>query len=588
MQSRSATVLPCYTIPEAESLDSFKSSHSSFAQKGETEKDKLAAKGVSNLDVELGKIKFGGNTGYFNNHPSKANLLSLADKKLISGKKSLTKVDKMLYSTTTPETPMIINTLLIMDGKVPFEDMKDFMEELAMAHPRLRMTVQNSVWRPTELDLDEIVHYHRCPPGVDWRKYIDKKNLLSRHLDTTSHLWEVHGILTNEDKHVFLVRIHHVIGDGLSLVKMVINLFDAEDKTNSTPFSGMVKPAHSSQNPVDSVNSQTAAVGAANIRKKKKRNVITSFFFVIYVLICSPFIAISVALMRSDPPNAFRKKFQQVEKRFVSARCGTVEEIKQIGKMFRGSINDVMVAILCGALRKYQIHVGGEKSAKDMTLIIPISTRDPNEIGVILDNQVATVFLKIPVAEGDLQTRFKKCKKRMDGMKYGATVPVLIFLIKVVLGQMPSFISRRLQNIFASRATMIFSNVPGPRIVRKIKGKRINQMSGFVPLVGYQQAGVACFSYAGEMHLSMMCNPGVVKEPDKFIDFFLEEIAEYKRLTKIKLSKAGAQDARTITETSSLGRQMTLGVDDMTSSTDSGRIMFRKQSLSLSSGRQIG
>lgn len=133
--------------------------------------------------------------------------------------------------------------------------------------------------------------------------------------------------------------------------------------------------------------------------------------------------------------------------------------------------------------------------------------------------------------------------------------------------------------MFASRATMIFSNVPGPKMVRKIKGQKIRTMSGLVPLVGFQQAGVACFSYAGEMHLSMQCNPEVVKEPELFGTFFTEELEEYKRLTKIKLSKEGAKDARTVTETSSLGRQMTLGVDDL-----SGRgrdIGFRRFSISF-------
>jgi hypothetical protein len=168
------------------------------------------------------------------------------------------------------------------------------------------------------------------------------------------------------------------------LVKLVINLFDAEEESNhpAMPFAGM------SIKQTDSVNAQTAAVGAKNIRKKKSPNIFLMTFFFIYTVICAPFIALSVGLMRSDPPNAFRKKFQQVEKRFVSVHCGTVEDIKQVGKMFRGSINDVMVAILCGTLRKYQIHMEGENSVKDMTLIIPISTRDPAEKGVVLNNQV--------------------------------------------------------------------------------------------------------------------------------------------------------------------------------------------------------
>jgi hypothetical protein len=77
----------------------------------------------------------------------------------------------------------------------------------------------------------------------------------------------------------------------------------------------------------------------------------------------------------------------------------------------------------------------------------------------------------------------------------------------------------------------------------------------------------------------MQCNPEVVKEPELFGTFFTEELEEYKRLTKIKLSKEGAKDARTVTETSSLGRQMTLGVDDLSGN---GRdIGFRRFSISF-------
>jgi len=53
--------------------------------------------------------------------------------------------------------------------------------------------------------------------------YVEKKKLLSDSIDTSEHLWEWHVFLTNENKHAFLVRIHHVIGDGLSLVKLMTN-----------------------------------------------------------------------------------------------------------------------------------------------------------------------------------------------------------------------------------------------------------------------------------------------------------------------------------------------------------------------------
>ena len=77
--------------------------------------------------------------------------MSLVDPKVTAGKKRLESVDKMLFSTTTPENPMVINTILIMKGQVPMVDMKNFLFELAMTHPRLRMKIVDEVWKPADV-----------------------------------------------------------------------------------------------------------------------------------------------------------------------------------------------------------------------------------------------------------------------------------------------------------------------------------------------------------------------------------------------------------------------------------------------------
>ena len=76
---------------------------------------------------------------------------------------------------------------------------------------------------------------------------------------------------------------------------------------------------------------------------------------------------------------------------------------------------------------------------------------------------------------------------------------------------------------------MIFSNVPGPRELQFIEGNAVQMILGFVPLVGNQQAGFACFSYAGDVTLSMICNPDNVKHPEKFCKMFLAELLDFKR-----------------------------------------------------------
>jgi hypothetical protein len=153
----------------------------------------------------------------------------------------------------------------------------------------------------------------------------------------------------------------------------------------------------------------------------------------------------------------------------------------------------------------------------------------------------------------------------MDRLKFGPTMPILIFFIKVVLGALPSSWGAYFQERYASKATMIFSNVPGPRQIRKIRGCEIKMMFGFVPLVGFQQAGFACFSYAGRISLSMMVNPTTVPNPERFCEIYREELATYQKLAHQihnQDRKTGKKDRRnTVSEKSVLSMTGSMAVD---------------------------
>ena len=69
----------------------------------------------------------------------------------------LKKVDLMLYTTTSPENPMIITTLLMLKGTIEFKKLKDFIYKMCYTHERMRMKVINSTWQKADLDLDAMV-----------------------------------------------------------------------------------------------------------------------------------------------------------------------------------------------------------------------------------------------------------------------------------------------------------------------------------------------------------------------------------------------------------------------------------------------
>jgi len=250
----------------------------------------------------------------------------------------------------------------------------------------MRMCIKNKRWQPATLDFDVLVRYHAVPAGMELDHYIEKKKLLYDSIDTTEHLWEWHVFLTNKNKHAFLVRMHHVIGDGLSLVKLVIHSFDADlpklpkvkktVSTGTTPGSPVTPKGGSrdfgGDNASDagstsSKGSNGGASGSApkkankdflNSGRKKKLtfcqkaqktvlNVVGAFV----VLISFFPLSLSIMFMRPDRHNVFRSSRRHISKSMSWIRPCKTEIMKGIGKNCRGSINDVLCAILAGGER---------------------------------------------------------------------------------------------------------------------------------------------------------------------------------------------------------------------------------------------
>ena len=94
-------------------------------------------------------------------------------------------------------------------------------------------------------------------------------------------------------------------------------------------------------------------VGAGNVLKKT--NGLFLIYYALRLLISWPFVILSLVFWSGDKPNVFRNPtFKEVAKRIAYTPCGKVSDLKFIGKMFGGTINDVISAILAGALRRYQ------------------------------------------------------------------------------------------------------------------------------------------------------------------------------------------------------------------------------------------
>jgi diacylglycerol O-acyltransferase / wax synthase len=208
-----------------------------------------------------------------------------------------------------------------------------------------------------------------------------------------------------------------------------------------------------------------------------------------------------------------------------------VEDVKLIGSALGGTINDVLVAAVAGGLRRYLEDRGHEPhAALSFRAVMPVNLR-PLEKMSDLGNQFGLIFLSLPVGILDPIERLTELRRRATALKR-STEPVVVYWILRAMGITPHFIQKLVVRIFATKATAVMTNVPGPRQVLFLAGAPLQDLFFWVPQSGRVGLGVSICSYAGHVRLGVGTDAGLVPDPEGIVKGFHDELAELKRLAE--------------------------------------------------------
>ena len=118
---------------------------------------------------------------------------------------------------------------------------------------------------------------------------------------------------------------------------------------------------------------------------------------------------------------------------------------------------------------------------------------------------------------------------------------MLYHLLNFLVGFFPGGFVDWVQTSFYSRVSLLFSNVPGRRKEGKFCGSRIKNMFPWVPMLASGSLGVLCYTYAGQLTLTIQADPINVSDPNLICSIFVNEcqkmIEEYEKKNQT-LSKA--------------------------------------------------
>lgn len=458
-------------------------------------------------------------------------------------RETMNMVDAAWLRMEDPTNLMMINGFFQFAQPLDYERVKATLEALLLGFRRFRQRVVQSrlPFRPPQWEDDPHfnidAHLHRVAlpaPGDEATMKEFVNDLCSTPLDFSKPLWQFHLIEGYEGGSLLFCRLHHCIADGIALMAVMLSLCD--DRPDAPWPEPQPAKDRSAGNALLRRVLSPAAYAFATTRKITETLTSESL-----EILSNPARALDITqdagafaarlarltLLPPDPKTIFKGKLG-VAKRTAWSQPIPIPEVKAIGKAMGGTINDVLLSAVTGALRRYLQSRGEPVDDIEIRAMVPVNLRPPEE-ATQLGNRFGLVVLALPIRIAQPMERLLEIKRRMDDLK--ASPEALVgFTVLQAMGIAPAEVEKLGVEFFASKSSAVMTNVPGPRQPLYFAGQRIEKIMFWVPQSGRMGLGVSIFSYAGEVVLGVITDAGLAPDPETIIEGFHEEFRAMRKL----------------------------------------------------------
>ena len=447
-------------------------------------------------------------------------------------------MDASFVALETKNSPMHIGSILIYDpasapgGFVRFKDILAFFESRMQLSRTMRQRLVRvpfdldyPYWiEDPDFDLEYHVRHVALPKPGDWRQLcIQAARIFARPLDLTRPPWEftvvegldnVPGIPSGS--YAMVTKVHHAAIDGMSGIDLMeaMHTLRPDDPPPSTPDTW--KPEK--------------LPNAAELLGKSYVNAITNPLKQLDVAArAAPGLAKAVkGLLTKDfslnrEMVAPKTRFNRVisAHRVVEGRSVPLADIKEIRAAVPGAkVNDVFLAIVGGALRRYLDH-HGDLPKKTLTAMAPISVRSGEEKGD-MGNQVAAMIAPLGTHVADPlerlayvhgQTMNSKAMTDAVGARNmteaSKVSPALWMSLGAQLYTRLGLANRGVGPVFST----VVTNVPGPPVPIYSAGARLHSMMGLLCLTDGLGLGHTVQSYCDEATIAFTACRELLPDP---------------------------------------------------------------------------
>ena len=431
-----------------------------------------------------------------------------------------------------PDNRMVVTCLFWTDVPADWDAVREALAtRVVAAFPRFRQRVVDPpvtvgvlapAWEDDEaFDLSDHLRRGSLPEGDAEQALHDYVgSVASAPLDPDRPLWEAHLLDGYGSGSALVLRLAHALGDGRAIVQVLLAATDPVEGDRHADAAAFVDgAAEDITGPAAAARSaataglryagalaRLAGEGARTFTSPEARG---NLFHLVRQLAGPVDQGPLVGTLQQD-------------KRFSWAGPVPLDAARATARAAGVTLNDLMLGVITSALRRQALDSGGEP--QEVGAVLPVDLRTPGApLPRRLGNAFGLGFVRLPVQEPDPAARLALVHARTDDVKRRREGAYTASWMEL-LGGGPAPAQRALIDALGRRASVVVTNVVGPRAAVALGGTPLAGALLWVPTSGPISLGVSVVSYAGQLSLGICADAVVVPDPAALTALLTEEI----------------------------------------------------------------
>jgi WS/DGAT/MGAT family acyltransferase len=384
-------------------------------------------------------------------------------------------------------------------------------------------------------------------PGTEEQLKRLAGRVFSQRLDRDKPLWEMWVVegLDGGERFAVLSKTHHALVDGVSGIDIMSILFDTKPEPDAPP------PSDGKRWLPAPMPSQAQLLGEALV---ERITVPAEIVRGARALVRGPRRIAGAAMgslagvgsmvragLSPAPKTPYNERIGP-HRRFTWVRM-QLSDVKAIKNALGGTVNDVMLATVTGALGRHLRRRGVDVTGMELKAMVPVSVRSDEARGA-LGNQVAAMMAPLPVGLEDPVERMERISDAMAHLKSGGQAVGAQVLTELTGFAPPNIMSQASRVIARQRMfNLVVTNVPGPQFPLYLMGRKLEGLFPMVPLAPNQALGIAIMSYDGTINFGLVGDYDLMSDLDDLADDLQASLAELAEAAGVQLPKPRARGA---------------------------------------------